>query len=61
MEELELCPFCGQKPWLAESDPFGRHREELYCYGVLCKCGAAIWKNRKEEVIEAWNRRESNG
>lgn len=61
MSELKLCPFCGEKARIVQTDPLNKDDKLFFVYRVLCKCGANILKCSEEEAIEAWNRREGNG
>lgn len=53
MSELKPCPFCGSEKVKAQH---GVGMVMILCY----KCGATVSfyeKERKEQAIEAWNRR----
>lgn len=52
MEELKKCPFCGGEA------KFYKVYDFVNRYVVKCtKCYIRIVGFRKEDVIEAWNRR----
>lgn len=61
MVELKPCPFCGEVPTLEIIPPHKHHIIDLPpCKGeaiIECRCGAAIMRNTKKNVLEAWNRR----
>lgn len=52
--EQKSCPFCGSKykpDWIYYSYAF---------YHIVCDgCGAAIKRRKKQELFEAWNKRET--
>ena len=58
-EELKRCPFCAsEKITVIQYDPFDGYHGDCSYYIVQCKgCGLRMDRRRKEEAIEAWNRR----
>lgn len=52
-EDLLPCPFCNADAEL-ESVDFG-HSETYY---VRCNCGASMYLDSKEKLLESWNRRK---
>lgn len=54
MEKLKPCPFCGGEAELYENYYHGCN---IYCL----ECGVEFECDSKEEAIEAWNRRVSDG
>lgn len=58
-EELKRCPCCGsEKITVIRDDPFDGYQGDCSYYIVQCRrCGLRIDRRRKQEAIEAWNRR----
>ena len=54
--ELKPCPFCGGKATLWEEVTADRP------WHILCGCGGRVgWFLKREEAVEAWNRRDTDG
>ena len=55
-EELELCPFCGKKAYLASLGSLGIYDDS---WQVYCGDGCMVRTNysTKENVIKTWNAR----
>lgn len=48
---LKPCPFCGCKPTITGQFPQGQ-------YYIKCdNCRASMWYDRRDKVIDMWNRR----
>ena len=64
MIELKPCPFCGEKRYL---DVYGIYDQNGSEIGSHITCGGCLAHFEYEEatcqedVVAAWNRRESNG
>ena len=65
MGELKPCPFCGGEAKIFEN---GEERKSKYYFvDVLCKdmncrgCSSCLEYRNKQEAIEAWNRRATDG
>lgn len=56
MEELKRCPLCLGDAHLLKPPKYFSYR--VAC--VKCRCNTGGYKT-KEEAVNAWNRRESNG
>lgn len=62
-DKLKPCPFCGGKARLiCVIKKFGRPVGwNVECFSFMHKCCAArIYRRRRKEAIEAWNRRVDN-
>ena len=56
---MKACPFCGAFPWLDGSENVNG---KPYYYVTCPKCFASTkGAETKEEAIELWNRRQSDG
>ena len=62
MEELKPCPFCGGTRIEVYHNPNNKLRYfGIEQYNVSCVCCAAqLCRQKKDEAIEAWNRRADN-
>lgn len=64
MIELKPCPFCGGEPCIYEIEPHTHYIATFMpdypgSWIIECTgCDVAIMRNKKEEAITAWNRRE---
>ena len=54
--ELKPCPFCGGKASVIKESMW----YEVHCDNCPCNVGRC-WFSKREEAIEAWNRREEDG
>ena len=65
MAELKPCPFCGDKAHLDRHDIFcdcGVKIEiPMYVCGNKSVGGFPTYKEARQEMIEAWNRRVADG
>ena len=56
--KLKPCPFCGGEAKYITYYPFDGYQRESPTYIIKCEeCGAEVNDNKKESVIELWNRR----
>ena len=56
MPELKPCPFCGGKATLFKHYPAYRP------WHIVCECGGRVgFFKTKEEAVEAWEMRWSDG
>ena len=59
--ELKPCPFCGGKAEIYQYDPFDGYQGDCSMNIVHCtRCGAAFERRRKEQAMDAWNRRAND-
>ena len=76
MEKIKPCPFCGNEVKVHEIPLWygnGHGYKDCYEFAIQCKkCGCTIYfhendsiyrseEEAKKNVIEAWNRRASDG
>lgn len=61
--DLKKCPFCGHDEInIFHFDPYDGYQGDLGRWKVRCThCGVEISRKNRLEVIEAWNRRASDG
>lgn len=66
MTELKPCPFCGSKAKIFDTMDgewyVSCSQSEYQETGIICSCIPSTWiYDTKEDAIEAWNRRASDG
>ena len=63
MAELKPCPFCGHTPKIERfENRFNRIYFAIECHSTDCDIiPQTAWYADKQEAIEAWNRRATNG
>ena len=61
--ELKPCPFCGcTEINIYSYDPYDGYQGNLSTWKIQClRCSANMERSKKNDVIEAWNRRVNNG
>ena len=60
MSDLKRCPFCGGEAQITENYA-GQTRIVCTNYSGGCAVGQLFWYDFREDAIEAWNRRTSDG
>ena len=55
------CPFCGSSTEILEYVDIHSTEPQPEGYEIFCECGVSIMNKTKEEVIAAWNKRDSYG